>query len=126
MTHITLWRLQAAPLLIGADMSQIDRFTTDLLGNREVLAVDQDPLGKAAKRVWRDGDVEVWARPLSDGAIAVGLFNRGPVAQKVAAKWSRSRVSPDLGRCAMCGCRRISAHPPARSRRWCRGMAPCS
>jgi alpha-galactosidase len=90
MTHITLWSLQAAPLLIGADMSRIDRFTTDLLGNREVLAVDQDPLGKAAKRVWRDGDVEVWARPLSDGALAVGLFNRGPVAQKVAAKW------PDL------------------------------
>jgi alpha-galactosidase len=51
MTHITLWSLQAAPLLIGADMSRIDQFTIDLLGNREVLAVDQDPLGKAASRV---------------------------------------------------------------------------
>ncbi len=88
ITHITLWSLQAAPLLIGADMSQIDQFTTDLLGNREVLAVDQDELGHAARRVWHENDLEVWARPLSDGAIAVGLFNRGPVAQKVAARWS--------------------------------------
>jgi alpha-galactosidase len=91
MTHITLWSLQAAPLLIGADMSRIDQFTIDLLGNREVLAVDQDPLGKAASRVWRGGQLEVWARPLSDGTTAAGLFNRGPVAAKVAAKW------PDLG-----------------------------
>jgi len=88
MTHITLWSLQAAPLLIGADMSQIDAFTIDLLGNREVLAVDQDPLGKAARRVWHDNDLEVWARPLSDGAVAVGLFNRKPAAQKVTARWS--------------------------------------
>src|SRR5205807_9101471 len=80
ITHITLWSLQAAPLLIGADMSQIDPFTIDLLGNREVLAVDQDPLGKAARRVWRDADREIWARPLSDGTTAVGLFNRAPVA----------------------------------------------
>ena len=91
ITHITLWSLQAAPLLIGADMARIDQFTIDLLGNREVLAVDQDPMGKAASRVWRDGQLEVWSRPLSDGTFAVGLFNRGPVAAKVTAKW------PDIG-----------------------------
>ena len=91
ITHITLWSLQAAPLLIGADMARIDQFTIDLLGNREVLAVDQDPMGKAASRVWRDGQLEVWSRPLSDGTVAVGLFNRGPVAAKVTAKW------PDIG-----------------------------
>ena len=72
-------------------MSRIDPFTIDLLGNREVLAVDQDPMGKAASRVWRDGQLEVWSRPLSDGTVAVGLFNRGPVAAKVVAKW------PDIG-----------------------------
>jgi alpha-galactosidase len=88
ITHITLWTLQAAPLLIGADMAQIDPFAVNLLGNREVLAVNQDPLGKAAGRMSGDGRTEVWARPLSDGTMAVGLFNRNPEATSVAVKFS--------------------------------------
>src|SRR5450759_680615 len=86
LTHISLWALQAAPLLIGADMSQIDEFTTNLLGNREVLAINQDPLGKAAGRVWTDNWTQVWARPLSDGTMAVGLFNRAPERMWVSVK----------------------------------------
>jgi alpha-galactosidase len=93
MTHISLWALQAAPLIIGADLSQIDEFTTNLLGNPEVLAVDQDPLGKAAGRTLQSGRAEVWARPLSDGRIAVGLFNRDVVAQQISVKWSDLGVS---------------------------------
>ncbi len=84
VTHITLWSLQAAPLLIGADLSQIDAFTTDLLGNPEVLAVNQDPLGRAAGRLRGDGRTDVWARPLSDGTVAVGLFNRTPVHGRIS------------------------------------------
>lgn len=84
LTHISLWALQAAPLLIGADLSQLDDFTRDLLGNREVIAIDQDPLGKAAHRVSGDGWTEVWARPLSDGQVAVGIFNRGPADASVS------------------------------------------
>ena len=84
ITHITLWSLQAAPLLIGADLSQIDTFTTDLLGNPEVLAVNQDVLGRAAGRLRGDGRTDIWARPLSDGTTAVGLFNRTPVAARVS------------------------------------------
>jgi alpha-galactosidase len=88
ITHITLWSLQAAPLIIGADLSQIDDFTTNLLGNSEVLAVDQDPLGHAAGRTTQNGRTEVWSRPLADGTIAVGLFNRDLVAQPIEVKWS--------------------------------------
>jgi alpha-galactosidase len=88
ITHITLWALQAAPLLIGADLSKIDEWTTNLLGNREVLGVNQDELGRAASRKSSDGWTEVWARPLSDGTMAVGLFNRGPEAAPVTAKFS--------------------------------------
>ena len=84
ITHITLWSLQAAPLLIGADLSQIDPFTIDLLGNPEVLAVNQDVLGRAAGRLRGDGRTDIWARPLSDGTTAVGLFNRTPVAARVS------------------------------------------
>jgi alpha-galactosidase len=88
LTHISLWALQAAPLIIGADLSQIDPFTTNLLGNSEVLAVDQDTLGKAAGRILQDGRTEVWARPLADGAMAVGLFNRDLVPRTITVRWS--------------------------------------
>ncbi|HTI39804.1 MAG TPA: NPCBM/NEW2 domain-containing protein [Vicinamibacterales bacterium] len=88
LTHISLWALQAAPLLIGADLSQADDFTRDLLGNREVIGIDQDPLGRAAHRVTSDGWTEVWARPLADGRVAVGLFNRAPVATVIRATLS--------------------------------------
>jgi alpha-galactosidase len=88
MTHISLWSLVASPLLIGADMSQLDQFTTALLGNDEVLGVSQDVLGKPAGRVTLHDHVEVWARPLVDGTMAVGLFNRGPVAADVKAEWT--------------------------------------
>ena len=93
LTHISLWALQAAPLLIGADLTQLDDFTINLLGNREVLAVDQDPLGRAAGRTLRTGRTEVWSRPLADGTMAVGLFNRDLVAQTVTVRWSELGVS---------------------------------
>lgn len=88
MLHVGLWALQAAPLFLGADLSQLDPFTLALLTNDEVLDVDQDPLGRAAERVWKQGRVEVWARPLSDGTVAVGLFNRGLAPATVTARWS--------------------------------------
>jgi alpha-galactosidase len=88
LTHISLWALQAAPMLIGADLSKIDDWTTDLLGNREVLAVNQDVLGKPAGRLTSDNWCDIWARPLSDGTMAVGLFNRSPEAAAVTAKFS--------------------------------------
>jgi len=88
LTHISLWALQAAPLLIGADLSQIDEWTANLLGNREVLAISQDPLGKAAGRVWADNWTQVWARQLSDGTVAVGLFNRAPQPMPVTVKFA--------------------------------------
>lgn len=78
-THITLWCMLASPLLIGCDMTHLDDFTLSLLSNDEVLAIDQDPLGKEARRVKEDttAGTEVWARPLADGTTAVALFNRG-------------------------------------------------
>ena len=88
MLHVALWALQAAPLFIGADLTQLDPFTLALLTNDEVLDVDQDPLGKAAGRVWQRGRLEVWARPLADGTMAVGLFNRGLAPETVTVRWA--------------------------------------
>jgi len=82
-THITLWTLLAANMLIGCDLAQLDDFTINLLCNNEVNAVNQDILGKQAKRDVIDGDIQIWSRPLSDGSRAIGIFNVGTKEQKV-------------------------------------------
>jgi alpha-galactosidase len=87
ITHITLWSLLAAPLMIGCDLTKIDPFTRALLTNHDVVEVDQDPAGKAATRRKQTGDLEVWARPLWDGTYAVGLFNRGFERANVRVDW---------------------------------------
>jgi len=86
-THMSLWCLQAAPLLAGNDIRTMSPAIAAILMNKEAIAVDQDKLGKQATRVSKDGMVEVWSRPLADGGHAVGLFNRGEAAAKVTAKW---------------------------------------
>ncbi len=90
-THISLWCLLAAPLIFSGDITRLDEFTLSLLTNDEVIEVDQDPLGKPGRRIAKDGDLEVWAKAMEDGSLAVGLFNRGKTVSVVTAKW------PDLG-----------------------------
>jgi alpha-galactosidase len=75
-THMSLWALLAAPLLAGNDLSAMKAETIAMLTNREVIAMDQDRLGKQADRVRAEGSQEIWARPLADGSKAVGIFNR--------------------------------------------------
>ena len=90
--HITLWTLLASPLLLGNDLTQMDDFELNLVTNDEVLAVHQDPLGKAADRVAKNGELEVWSRPLADGSLAVGLFNRDEMDMTVGVKWGELGV----------------------------------
>ena len=87
-THMSLWSLLAAPLLAGNDLRAVPAEVMAILANKEVIAIDQDALGKEATRVSKEGDSEVWARPLADGSYAVGLFNRGAETSKITAKWS--------------------------------------
>jgi alpha-galactosidase len=87
IVHITLWALQAAPLMIGADMSLLDDWTVDLLTNDEVLDVTMDTLGVAGGPVRKEGRLEVWARPLHDDTWAVGLFNRGLKAYEIGLEF---------------------------------------
>jgi alpha-galactosidase len=88
ITHISLWCLLSAPLLIGCDLTQIEPFTKALLTNDEILDIDQDPLGKPAGRKVTNGDTQIWARPLFDGTMAVGLFNLGSEGADVTVKFS--------------------------------------
>jgi alpha-galactosidase len=86
-SHMTLWSLVASPLVFGGDMTRLDAFTISLLTNDEVLDVNQDPLGKQAALVSKNGDFQVWAKDLADGSKAVGLFNLGEGEATVTARW---------------------------------------
>jgi len=87
-THMSLWSILAAPLLAGNDVRDMTADTKEILLNREVIAIDQDALGRQGYRVAKDGRSEVWAKPLAGGDWAVALFNRAGLPAKVTAKWS--------------------------------------
>jgi alpha-galactosidase len=87
-THMSLWSMLAAPLLAGNDIRDMTPDTKEILLNREVIAIDQDSLGKQGYRVSKDGRSEVWAKPLAGGDWAVALFNRAGLPAKVTAHWS--------------------------------------
>jgi alpha-galactosidase len=88
LTHMSLWAMLAAPLLAGNDLSKMKPETAQILTNREVLAIDQDPLGKQGDRVSEVGPVEIWAKPLKGGAKAIALFNRDDTALPITLKLS--------------------------------------
>jgi alpha-galactosidase len=93
-THMTLWCLVAAPLLLGNDLSELNEFTLNVLENDEVLAVNQDALGRQASTVFKEGDLRVLARDLEDGSKAVGLFNTSSNSvTTVTVKWSDLKIS---------------------------------
>jgi hypothetical protein len=92
-THVSLWCLLAAPLLIGCDISKLDPFTLNLLTNDEVLAIDQDVLGKQARQVIRTNGYQVWIKEMSDGSPAVGIFNMDTVYRTVSVSLSELGLS---------------------------------
>ncbi|WEK38366.1 MAG: putative Ig domain-containing protein [Candidatus Pseudobacter hemicellulosilyticus] len=87
-THLSLWSLQAAPLLIGCDISQLDDFTLSLLTNAELIAINQDPLGKQARRLADKDGTQVWVKQLADGTQALGIFNLGTDDKQETVSWS--------------------------------------
>ncbi|PXA87123.1 glycoside hydrolase family 27 protein [Nostoc sp. 3335mG] len=90
-THMTLWAMSAAPLLMGHDLRLTDAATKRILANRAVIAIDQDVRGIQAQAARKDGDAEIWVKPLADGRRAIALFNRG------AAAVSMDVSPPDVG-----------------------------
>lgn len=94
-THISAWCLMSAPLLLGCDLTKLDPFTLSLLTNDEVLALDQDPLGKQATMVYREEENEmILAKDLADGSKAAGLFNTGDQGTKeMVLKWNELGIN---------------------------------
>jgi len=92
-THMALWALLAAPLLAGNDLRSMTPETKAMLTNFEVIAVDQDAKGAQGRRVWDEGPLEIWVKPLADASRAVGLFNRGESALKVTLDFDRLGIT---------------------------------
>jgi alpha-galactosidase len=88
-THFSLWSILAAPLIAGNDLARMTPYTLEILTNREVIAVDQDPLGKQGYRVAQEGPFEVWMKPMADGSKVVGLFNRQRTTEQMTINFSQ-------------------------------------
>lgn len=82
-THISLWSILAAPLLIGCDMAQMDDFTVSLLCNNEVIDVNQDALGYQAFPIYSDNEYVTYVKHLEDGSMAVGMFNKSDSVKEI-------------------------------------------
>jgi alpha-galactosidase len=93
ITLLSLWSLVSSPLMLGTSLTDCDEWTLSLITNDEMIAIDQDPLGKPASLVSKQNGLEVWARDLSDGSKAIGLFNRTEADAQVTAKWSDAGLS---------------------------------
>jgi alpha-galactosidase len=74
-SHFSLWAIMSAPLLIGADLRRASQATFDTLLNRDVIAVDQDPLGRQGRVLSNQDGLWTFAKPLAGGDVAVALFN---------------------------------------------------
>jgi alpha-galactosidase len=86
-SHFSLWAILAAPLIAGNDLRSMRPEIRDILTNKEVIAINQDPLGMQGRRVSKSGDREVWAKQLQDGSRAVVLLNRGASEQNMVVTW---------------------------------------
>src|SRR4029077_6374028 len=86
--HFSLWCILNAPLIAGNDLRNMTPEIKEILTNKEAIAVNQDPLGREAKRVWKAGDLEIWAKPMKDGSRAAVLLNRGASEAEITVPWT--------------------------------------
>ena len=96
VAHFSLWCILAAPLMLGNDIRNMSDKVLEIITNPEVIAVNQDPLGRQGKKVRDDGDFEVWSRELYDGSRAVVLFNRSENEKEIDFKWSEVGLPQNL------------------------------
>jgi alpha-galactosidase len=94
-THFSLWAMLAAPLIAGNDLTRMTPYTVEILTNREVIAVDQDSLGKQGYRVAQEGPFEIWMKPMADGSKVVGLFNRQRTAEQMTVSFGQIGIRGD-------------------------------
>ena len=108
-SHFSMWAMLAAPLLAGNDLPNMKPEIKAILTNKDVIAIDQDKLGHQGTRAYADGEVEVWTRHLSGGAMAIAVLNVGD------DRYSHASVSSGPGEAGPAGAKRARIFGPART-----------
>jgi alpha-galactosidase len=92
-SHVSIFSLLSAPMLIGCPLERLDPFTINLLNNHEVLDINQDPLGKPARLLGMDNGVQIWLKELKDGSYALGMFNMANYGEHPASyfRWGNEK-----------------------------------
>lgn len=88
-THFSMWAMMAAPLMAGNDLRSMDEMSKQILTNEDVISVDQDPFGEQARKFMDMGEYEIWAKPLSNGEVAVCFLNRTDKPWKLDYNWKK-------------------------------------
>ncbi len=96
VAHFSLWCILSAPLMLGNDVRSMSDEVLEIITNKEVIAVNQDPLGRQGEKVRGDGDFEVWSKELQDGTRAVVLFNRSDSEAKFGLNWREIGLPQNL------------------------------
>ncbi|XP_009125728.1 alpha-galactosidase 1 [Brassica rapa] len=95
IVHFSIWAISKAPLLLGCDIRNMTKETMEIVANKEVIALNQDPHGVQAKKARMEGDIQVWAGPLSGYRVALLLLNRGPKRSDITAFWDDIEIPPN-------------------------------
>jgi alpha-galactosidase len=105
-TQFSLWAMMASPLYLGLDIFLMPQYAKDIVMNKEVIAIDQDPLGLQGKIIkeFKEQQIQVWSKLLKDGSKAIALFNRGETKQTISISKS------DLGLSGNCFIRDLWKH----------------
>jgi alpha-galactosidase len=97
-SHFTLWCMMAAPLILGNDVRKFlkedgtvdtDNKVLEILTNKNLIAIDQDKLGKQAKRIFTDGVSDILVKPLENGEIALCFFNKGNTQREMSITFNK-------------------------------------
>ena len=96
--HFSLWAMMNSPLILGHDLRSMSETTRQIVTNREVIGINQDKLGIQAWRAVKDGEIEVWLKPLANDEWAVMLLNRGDGRAAYSFDWAKKKLSDDLSK----------------------------
>lgn len=96
--HFTMWCMLAAPLMTGNDIRNMDEATREILTHKNLIAIDQDKLGKQGFKIFDDGHFEIWQKPLSNGEIAICLFNRDTKTKNYELTWEEIKIKEFEGK----------------------------
>jgi alpha-galactosidase len=91
--HFTLWCMLAAPLMAGNDLRKMSDETRSILTNKDVVALDQDPLGVEAFRYYTFDGIEIWVKPLANNELAVCFLNRSDHPQTITYNWKEHLIA---------------------------------